>query len=210
MDDLPALFLYQEYSENDIESGSTHQWINLNFGIEAMKSIDFSASENIVTESQKMKADIYECLMSNVWYIDFTNGLALGEYINDTSLLAGTFQDAIPISFTGKVDAYTVDSGLFEDGDAAGTLSIRRLSQANYSAGNAKIETNIARLIATTTADSMTGISAADNISGSLADEIFYVGGGVQQFPEPNDVIAQVRMDFTIRFKHTKDDPYTQ
>lgn len=147
---------------------------------------------------EDMLGDLIEAVTGDRWSIAFTSG-SREPAPGDT--FTGATSDA-----TGVVESVTLSSGSWAAGTAAGSIKFRRLV-GTFEAENIDIgsETNVATVAATVTRE-----SAIELVTGSLADGIYYQGGGVDDYQEAGDQAVGVSATFNITFPVLVGNPYGQ
>jgi hypothetical protein len=196
---LPCCVIFPQYSNSSIEPGSTYERVALPVHIESLSNFDKDADHILL--SQKMKADIYECLMSDRILIPYINGRS------STGAPLGQGLTSIMASYSGIIEADNLTSGGWTSNNAAGTLTLRRFSGFdNYApltcalSGGGQLSARIGQ----------TGQSREKYITNDMAEEISFTGGGVTTFPTPAQSVIGVAMDFIFRFKILTGNPYSQ
>jgi len=148
-----------------------------------------------VTVSESMLADLIECLTGNIWTLTFTTGSIEVE-------VGATITGATSAAM-GYVTAVSVTSGSWAGGDAAGTLTLRRVT-GEFQAENLKVNT-----IVVAAGTGITGQSAVSAMGG-LAEEITYTRGGTDAYPQPGETSTGTTAEFDVKYKTLTGDPYHQ
>ena len=166
--------------------------INLN-GIAAFGSVNASV------EAEKILGDLIELMTAIEWTLAFTSGGTYVIAVGDT--ITGATSGA-----TASVGVVTVSSGSWAGGDAAGNLTLRRLT-GTFQAENLNVgaNSNVATIAA-----GPTGQDAPTVVTGGLADDIEYAAGGPESYPEAGDLTVGVPALFHIKYKTNAGDPYAQ
>lgn len=150
-------------------------------------------SSNPSEMSEKMLGDIIENILGTEWTLPFTTG-SIKIRIGDT--ITG-----VDSSATGHVCDLEVTSGTWAGGDAAGNLTLRRLSgvfQAE-SITDAAVQ-----------GGSISSISAIESTTNSLAESIVYTGGGTDEYPDDDNLSVGVAANFNIKYITEIGNPYAQ
>lgn len=155
-------------------------------------------AERVSQIIEKMLADIIEAMTGDRWTLTFTSG--------SREPVAGETVTGATSSATGFVESVTLTSGTWSGGDAAGTIKIRRKS-GTFSAENLNIgaETNVASVSATVTREAALAL-----VTASLADGIYYQGGGLDDYPDQADKTVGVAATFNITFPVVAGNPFAQ
>ena len=149
--------------------------------------------------SERILGDLIEALIGNKWILSFTSG--------------GTYQpqpgETIEGATSGAschVEAVSVDSGSWAGGDAAGSITIRRKSGI-FQAENLNIgsETNVA-----TTDGTITHQSPENTAADDLADDIIYLSGGTDEYPEGDQLAVGAEVLINVVYSIIAGDPYSQ
>jgi len=195
---VPGCVIFPGYADNEIESGSTYDWHNLPIAIEALQNL--GKADNPSDLAQEMKADIYEAITGPRYTMPFTNGIA-------TATVEGQTITNFTATYTATIEKLEITSGYLTTGDAAGTLYCRRLKTLDsYIIGTATAGSGVGSFLL----GAVTGQRPVTVATGGFASEIWYDGGGVRTYPDAGESIVQIRMDFRIRFKTLKGNPYAQ
>jgi len=147
--------------------------------------------------AEAMLGDIIENILGIAWTVPFTAG--------STEIKVGNTITGETGGATGYVCGVEVTGGSWSGSDAAGNLSLRRLS-GTFQAENLKVNGDV---VAATTG-TITGESAIASTTGGLAESIEYTGGGTDEYPDDGNIAVGVSAVFTLKYKTTIGDPYTQ
>jgi hypothetical protein len=155
-------------------------------------------AERVSQLIESMLGDLIEMMTGDRWSIAFTSG-SREPVAGDT--FTGATSDA-----TGVVESVTVSSGSWAAGNAAGSIKFRR-RVGTFAAENIDIgsESNVA-----TVGETVTRESAIELVTDSLADGIYYQGGGVDDYQEGGDQTVGVSAAFNITFPVLAGNPYGQ
>ena len=151
--------------------------------------------ENPSVMAELMLGDIIENVLGIDWTLPFTTGkteIKVGDVVTGASAI-------------GYVCGVEVTSGTWDGNDAAGNLSLRRLS-GTFKAENLKVS---GAVVAATTG-LITAESAIKTTTGELADSIEYVGGGTDDYPEDGGIAVGISTMFNFRYEVNIGDPYRQ
>jgi len=147
--------------------------------------------------SEQLLGDLIEAFTGVDYSLPFTGGT--------TALVTGETVTGGTSGATGYIVSVTVTSGTLASCDAAGILTIRRLT-GTFSAETLKISG--------TTSASTTGIisgqSAITLSTAGLAESIEYASGGADDYPEAGDTIVGVSAIFNVKYKNKSGNPYNQ
>lgn len=152
--------------------------------------------------SELLLGDLIEAVFGTSWTLNFDSG---GTYHPQ----AGHEIEGESDGATAIIESVVVDSGAFDDGDADGSLVLRRLVGAFGDDETLKINGNVN---SATVDGSITGQDPKDSTTGGLADSIDYVSGGNEVYPETvkvDDVVG-AEIVLNIGYKTQTGDPYTQ
>lgn len=164
----------------------------------------FDEDESPSDISEKILADIIECIQGPLMTVGFDSG---GPYIPlpGDSFVSNTMLGGV--GATGIIESFTLDSGAWADGDAAGSLILRRFSGEVSNNETLVIDGNDDA--ATADGDS-SNENALDSSTDSLADLIEYVSGGLDSYPEHDERAVGATVEFNIGYKTLVGDPYNQ
>jgi len=192
--ELPACVVWPKSEEAGRQYGSRMQVMPIR--VEGLK---LHGDVNPSVVSELMLGDLIEAMTGIVWTLGFTSGGTYEIEVGDT--IEGA---------TGAATAYVVgvslSSGSWAGGDAAGTLTLRRVT-GTFQAENldAGANGNVA-----TIAGGATGSGPIDTTTGGLADSIEYAGGGIDEYPEGADQATGVLTRWNIKYRTRNGDPYHQ
>jgi hypothetical protein len=155
-------------------------------------------AERVSVLIESILGDLIEAMTGDRWSIAFTSG--------SREPVAGDAFTGATSDATGVVESVTVTSGSWSAGTAAGSIKFRR-RVGEFQAETIDIgsEANVATVGATVTRE-----SAIELVTGSLADGIYYQGGGVDDYQEAGDQAVGVSAAFTITFPVLVGNPYGQ
>jgi len=189
-DECPATALFpqpDELSEDEYDQNKLIMPV-------AVQGLVEIGSSNPSDLAENMLADLIECLTGGEWSMSYTSGSSEIE-VGDT--VTGATSGA-----TAYVAGITLATGSWAGGDAAGTLTLRRLSGEFHAE---EINTNAATIDGT-----ITYSSEIDNATGGLADRIYYQSGGPTDYPESGQLAVGVEAIFNIDYYTSHGDPYSQ
>lgn len=147
---------------------------------------------------EQMLADLIEAVIGVTYTLAFTSG--------STEIEAGDTIEGATSGATALVQSIAVTSGTWAGGNAAGTLTLRRVT-GTFQAENLDVgsSTNVATIAgAPTPADPVAATTA------SLADSIEYAGGGADDYPEGNEQATGVITTWNVFYRTISGDPYHQ
>lgn len=156
-------------------------------------------SSNVSEISEQMLSDIIENITGDTWTIPFTSG---GTYEIET----GDTITGASSSVTAFVQTVTLATGTWAGADAAGTLTIRRLT-GDFSAENFNVDANLN--VATTTGVE-TYSAAITNSTNDLAEDIVYSSGGTDAYPDVGDKATGAYAIFNVEYTFKNGDPFSQ
>jgi hypothetical protein len=193
-DDLPAISFFpgvetiaKEYRKASLSMPVRVEGI-ANFG-----------DENASVVSEKILGDLIEAMSGRKWVVPFTSG---GTY----RVKAGDTIEGASSGATGYVESVSVSSGTWPGGTAAGNITIRRKS-GTFEAENLDVGSN--SNVATTTGV-FTYQSPIETTTNSLADDIQYTEGGLEDYPEGGDVTVGASALFVIIYETESGNPFAQ
>ena len=193
-DELPACVVWPKLEEAGNQYGSALHMMPVQIEGQALHG-----AENPSVVSEKMLGDLIEAMAGIVWTLAFTGGGTYEIEVGDT--VTGHISGA-----TGFVQAVTVTSGTWAGGDAAGTLTLRRLT-GTFQAEN--LDAGL-QLNAATIAGMPTGSGPVTTTLGGLAEGMEFAGGGIDEYPEGGDQATGVITKWNIKYRIVSGDPYHQ
>ena len=149
--------------------------------------------------AELLLGDLIEAMVGIVWTLSFTSGGTTEIEVGDT--IEGATSGA-----TAYVAGVSVNTGSWAGGDAAGTLTLRRVT-GTFQAENLDVGTD---LNVATIAGAPTGTDPVDGTTGGLAEAIEYKGGGIDEYPEGADEATGVVTNWDIKYRTLSGDPYHQ
>jgi len=149
--------------------------------------------------SEQILADIIENIIGDKWILDFSSGGTHVPTPGDIIIGAGSATTAI-------LESISLSSGSWAGGDAVGTFTIRR-KIGTFVSENLNIggESNVA-----TTDGSIVHRSAEYTTSNQLADDIQYISGGLEEYPEGWEEVVGMSANFIISYPIIIGNPYQQ
>jgi len=193
---LPALILWPHVEEVTREYGKNNRIMRFRAdGIVEIENEDIIPSDLI----EDILADLIEFLTGDNWVLSFESGGVNRPAVGDT--VTGRTSGA-----TGILQTWNKSSGEWQDGDAAGTFTIRR-KVGTFEAENLDIgdETNLA-----STDGTISNLSAVYLSTGDLADDIQYIQGGAEEYPDQGNQVAGCSATFVINYQTNIGNPYSQ
>jgi len=191
-DSLPLVTIWPGVEETTKEYGKI--WAQMPVKIETIAAYG-SSDYSVIAEG--MLGDIIENIQGTEWTLPYTTG--------STEIEVGDTITGATSSATAYVCGVTLDSGTWDGNDAAGDLTLRRLS-GTFGAENLKVSGGV---VAATTG-TITASSSIANSTGGLAESIGYISGGVENYPDEDDISIGVAVTFNIKYKISTGNPYTQ
>jgi hypothetical protein len=152
-----------------------------------------------VEVSELILADIIEGMTGQRWVLGYTSGGQNKPQVGD--LVEGQTSGSV-----GIMESYTTATGAWADGDAEGALILRR-KIGEYVAEDLDIgdEINLA-----TTGGSISNYNAEVLVTGDLADDIVYLEGGIEEFPDSDQLVIGSSAMFNIVYRTVSGNPYYQ
>ena len=155
--------------------------------------------DNQADVSEQMLGDLIEILTGDKRDLAFTSG--------------GTERPAVGDSITGAtsgataiIESWNKSSGDWHVGDAAGTFKIRRLS-GTFQSENLDIGAN---LNLATTNGTLTLYEAITLVTSDLADDIVYMQGGSEEYPDQGQQTIGASATFNIIYRTQTGNHYNQ
>ena len=192
--DLPGTTVWPQPETSERKYGHSHIVTPLNLnGLVAFGAVNASV------EAEKILGDLIELMTAIEWTLAYTSGGIYEIEAGDT--ITGATSGA-----TAYVGVAGLSGGSWAGGDAAGDLTLRRLV-GTFEAENLNVgaNSNVA-----TIAGAPTGQDAPIVVTGGLADDIEYVAGGPESYPEAAEKTVGVPALFNIKYKTNAGDPYNQ
>jgi len=193
-DELPAISIWPKTEESKREYGS--QISTMPVQIEALTQ---HGTTNPSIVSEKLLSDLIECIQGVEWTVNFAFGGTYEIEVGDT--ITGATSAA-----TGYVTGVSLSSGTWAGGDAAGTLTLRRLS-GSFGAENLNVgaETNAATIAA-----APVGSGPITTTTNDLAESINYDSGGSNEYPDDGEQVTGVQTVFNVQYRTITGNPYAQ
>jgi hypothetical protein len=161
-----------------------------------LEALSLHGSSDPVDVSEAMLADMIENLTGVTWTLAFGSG--------STEIEAGQTITGATSKATGYVISVTVSAGSWASDDAEGTIIMRRVT-GEFQAEDLKVSGSVVAA-ATGAASGEHPITAM----GSLIDDIVYVQGGSDSYPQPGELTTGCQATFNITYKTLTGDPYHQ
>lgn len=192
--DLPALVVWPK-AEARVGQYATGMFV-MPVQIDAMAA---HGSVNPSVVSEQLLADLIEAMAGPAYSRTFTSG---GTY----EIEAGDTITGATSKSTALVQSVTLSTGTWAGGDAAGTLTLRRVT-GTFAAENLNVgsQTNVA-----TIAGDLTPSDPIDLTTDGLAEQIEYAGGGIDSYPDESDQVVGVVTNWNIKYRTNNGDPYHQ
>jgi hypothetical protein len=193
-DELDAVVIWPRKEEIIKEYGVDR--LTMPVDIQAL-SIFGNTNPSIVSE--KLLGDLIENIVGRKWVFNFTSGGTYQPRPGET--ITGATSGA-----TGYIEIVSLSSGSWGNGTAAGTITIRRKS-GTFQSENLNIgsESDVA-----TTDGSLTYQSAEETTADDLADEIFYISGGLDEYPDGDQKAVGAEVTIHVVYPYVAGDPYSQ
>jgi len=163
-----------------------------------VEGLKLHADVNPSVVAELLLGDLIEAMVGIVWTLSFTSGGTYEIEVGDT--IEGATGGA------AYVAGVSVATGSWAGGDAAGTLTLRRVT-GTFQAENLDVGTD---LNVATIAGEPTGTDPVDGTTGGLAESIEYAGGGIDEYPEGADQATGVVTNWNIKYRTLSGDPYHQ
>jgi len=145
--------------------------------------------------AEKILGDFIACLTEIERLLSFTSGDKIK--IRQGNVIRGATSAA-----AARVVAVNLVSGIWADGNAAGTLRVR-MQSGTFQAENLNIGTSLN--VATIAGNSIVIIPL-----GGLIDDIFYSGGGPESYPESGQDVTGCPATFVVKYKTLLGNPSAQ
>lgn len=148
---------------------------------------------------EKVLGDIITCLTGMEYRLTFTSG---GPYtVKPGDTLTGATSGA-----TATVLSVTVSTGSWSGGTAAGTIRITNTS-GTFQAENLNVGLN---LNVATIAAAASSYPAKWTATGSTKDNVIYRGGGIEDYPQHDDQVTVVVVNFDVHYQTTATSTYAR
>jgi hypothetical protein len=163
-----------------------------------VEAVSVFSDDDPAAAEDDLLGDIIEGMTGAVWTLAYNTGSSEIE-VGDT--ITGA---------TGKATAYvagvTIASGAWADGDAAGTLTLRRMVK-DFAAGEVL---KIGTAVAAKADGAANGQHAVDRVTGGLAASIVYIDGGPANRANQDDALTGVSAVFEVTYETVAGNPYGQ
>lgn len=186
-DSLPLIAVWPQPEESAREYGKTANTMPVR-----IDGLVLFGSDSPSEMSEKMLGDIIENILGIEWTLPFTTG--------SNKIRSGDTITGVDSSATGYMCDLEVTSGTWAGGDAAGNLTLRRLS------GTFQAESITSAVVQ---GDSISSKSAVESTTNSLAESIIYAGGGTDEYPDDDDISVGVSAMFNIKYITETGNPYS-
>lgn len=195
-DDMPCVVVFPkpEQVERQTYKEQTH---TMEVILEAFNVV---GSSNASEVAELLLGDLVECATARRWTLDYVSGGV--EEIEAGDTITGATSGA-----TAVVDAVEPDSGTWAGGDAAGTLTLRRVNGTFQNGENLNIssQNNVA-----TTSSTASKETPETGVTGGLAEDIRYVRGGPEGYPSGEETHVGTSITLEITYKTVPGNPYAQ
>jgi len=194
-DDTPCVALFPRPEEASREYGNNAYVMDVS--VQAFQKFESSDPSEV---AEQLLGDVIECMTARKYTISFTGGGT--EQVEPGDTVTGATSGA-----TGLVDSVSLSTGAWADGDAAGTITMRRVSGTFQNGENLNIseQNNVA-----TTASTASRETPETGGTGGLADDIRYTGGGTESYPAGEDTTVGTEATFAITYRVLSGNPYSQ
>jgi hypothetical protein len=191
---IPAVIIWPGTEEISREQRIQRHAMNLR--IDGLNEFNLDNPSDV---SEDMLGDLIEILTGKKFSMPFTSGGTERPEIGDAITGANSGATAI-------LESWDIETGAWADGDAAGTFTIRRV-YGTFESENLNIgdETNLA-----TTTGSLTVSYPETLATDDLADDILYISGGAEQYPDQGVETIGASANFQIRYRTQLGNPYQQ
>jgi len=193
-DDLPAVVVWPKAESMQADYGSGRHVMPVQ--VEAMAA---HGASNPSLISEQLLADLIEAMAGPVWTRTYTSG-------GTHEITAGETVTGHTSGATALVQAVSLSTGTWAGGDAAGTLTLRRIT-GTFAAENLDVGTS---LNVATIAGTLTPGDPIDLVTAGLAEAIAYTGGGIEEYPDGSDQVTGVVSTWNIEYRTLSGDPYHQ
>jgi hypothetical protein len=149
--------------------------------------------------SELMLGDLIEIMTARAWDLTFSSGGTERPEVGDAIIGATSGATAI-------IESWSKSSGEWQDGDVAGTFRIRR-KVGTFENENLDIGAN---LNLATASGAITGYTIENLLTGDLADDIIYVQGGTEEYPDQGQEAVGASASFQIIYRTQTGNPYQQ
>lgn len=164
-----------------------------------VEGIALFGSSNPSVISEKILGDLIELITGKKWVVPYTSG---GTY----RIKPGDTVEGASSSATGYVESVSLSSGSWAGGTAAGNITIRRKS-GTFESENIDVGSN--SNVATTTGV-LTYQAAITTTTNSLARDIQYIEGGLEEYPEGGEKTVGASALFAIIYETETGNPFAQ
>jgi hypothetical protein len=192
VDELPALSVFPHVEDAQYKASVITHIMPVSFDFLNTFNI---ATENPTSVSEVLLGDIIHCILGPTFALHFTNG--------SSPFLQGNIVKGAISGATGVVMSVTVTSGAYLLGNAAGTLRIRD-QRGYFTAEDLKL------FGGTVVKAKSTGFPVIQDFYEGLVDNIVYVSGGVQDYPDQSENVILVKTVFNFIYSTLNDNPYLQ
>lgn len=193
-DELDAIVIWPRMEENSREYGIDQKIMPIE-----VQGLKLFGDSNASLISEQILGDLQEALIGKRWELAFTSGGTYQPQPGDE--IEGATSGA-----TALIESVSVDSGAWENGDAAGSFTLRRLSET-FESENLNIGAN--SNIATTNA-SITYEGPIESTTDDLADDIIYQSGGTDEYPDPEQLAVGASIVVNIVYRTISGNPFSQ
>jgi len=153
--------------------------------------------ENPSVVAERMLGDFIEAFTATVWTVPFASG--------SVEISVGDTVTGATSGLSGYVAGVNLAAGSWAGGDAAGTLTVRRLAEPFFPSEVLRLSGAPAAAV---TAAGPTGQTADERVCDSLADGITYTSGGPTSYPDAGETLTSVAAVFTVIYRTARGNPF--
>ncbi|HEB83732.1 MAG TPA: hypothetical protein ENI92_01890 [Bacteroidetes bacterium] len=146
--------------------------------------------------AEALLGDVIECCCGDTFALSYTAG-ATRIQVGDT--ITGATSGA-----SAYVAGVALASGSWAGGDAAGTLSLRRVAGVWQSGEDIQVSGDVCAATASTAGRT----SAESRVTGDLAESIRYTGGGQAEFSHLDARLTGIQADFEVIYYTRAGNPF--
>jgi hypothetical protein len=148
---------------------------------------------------ERLYADINECVLGDQYTLSFDSG-GTAEIVSGDTIVGETS------GAEGLVISVSLDSGSWAGGNAAGTLTLRRVK--GLFENNEDLE--VSAVTGTATVDgTLSGSGPVDLLTGGMADAVTFFSGNLIM-PDADGKTVGANLVFYVRYKQIAGNPYSQ
>jgi hypothetical protein len=194
-DYLPASSIMPLLDANENLNGRVRRVMQIR--VQGLKEF---GSDNPSNVSENVFADLIECIQGIIWTLGYDSGGTNIPVPGDSVIGEDSGATAI-------IESVSLNSGTWSGGNASGDLALRRLTGEFEDDEELTIAGNAGALTVDGTAISQDAITST---TGGLAENIFYMSGGLDSYPEHDDQVVGATITFNVEYKTLPGNPYSQ